>query len=74
MAELKRGRGLIRISKNKLLDMLKLPKTYDVVVIKMSKMDPTMIDITVEGPGLQENHKGRRLQEIDNNEGKNENR
>ncbi len=72
MAELKRGRGLIRISKNKLLKLLNLPNTYNIVVIKMKPMFPDMIDITVEGPGLNENHKGRKLQEIDNNEGKNE--
>lgn len=69
MAELKRGRGLIRVSKNRLLEFLKLPKTYDIVVIKMSKMSPTMIDITVEGSDLAEYQKGRKLQEIDNDEG-----
>lgn len=72
MAELKRGRGLIRISKNRLLDLLKLPKTYDIVVIKIKPMYPDMIDITVEGPGLQQYRKGYRLPEIQENEGKSE--
>jgi hypothetical protein len=72
MAELKRGRGLIRVSKNRLLEFLKLPKTYDIVVIKMSKMSPTMIDITVEGPDLATYRRGYKLPEIHENEGENE--
>lgn len=72
MSELKRGRGLVRVSKSRLLELLKLPNTYDIVVIKMTPKYPDMVDITVEGPGLADYRKGERLHEIQEKEGKNE--
>ena len=69
------NRGLIRISKDRLLKALKLPSNYDVIKLKISPMDPTMIDITVEHPDLPAYETGKKLKRIEvegEEEGKNE--
>lgn len=69
------NRGLIRISKDRLLKALKLPSNYNIVILKISRMDPTMIDITIEHPDLPACETGKKLKHIEvegEEEGKNE--
>lgn len=60
----KRNRGLIRVSIHSVMKALYGDMPYKAVIVKVSRTDKSMLDITIDGPDLPEWSPGKRLQRI----------